>query len=68
MGRKTAEDLRNLVKSVRDNSFPYGTGERERRCNGDDKGHRQYFSFLYTGEEERIGRPLVPSQDIVMLM
>ena len=33
MARKTVEDLRNLVKSVRDRSFPYEK-ERKRRGTG----------------------------------
>ena len=31
MARKTAEDLRNLVKSVRDKSFPYEKREEKER-------------------------------------
>ncbi|OWP57078.1 MAG: hypothetical protein B2I17_02650 [Thermoplasmatales archaeon B_DKE] len=83
MTRKTVEDLRNLVKSVRDRSFPYGKREAV------DRNWHQYeqtqvneiadvletirgvvniASSRIPGERRGAGRPPVPVSDIVKVM
>ena len=83
MARKTAEDLRNLVKSVRDKSFPYERREeKERNWHQYDKAQvNEIADVLETmrdvvdiassriPEKKRgAGRPPVPSSDIVKVM
>ena len=83
MARKTAEDLRNLVKSVRDKSYPYERREeKERNWHNYDRAQvNEIADVLETirdvvdiavsriPEKKRgLGRPSVPSQDIVKVM
>ena len=83
MARKTAEDLRNLVKSVRDKSYPYERREeKERNWHDYDRAQvNEIADVLETIRDvvdlaaSRIpekkngpGRPSVPSQDIVKVM
>ena len=83
MARKNIEDLRNLVKSVRDQSFPYQKREPvERNWHQYDQAQvNEIADVLETirdvvniassriPEEKRgAGRPTVPSPDIVKVM
>ncbi|EQD26055.1 hypothetical protein B2A_15797, partial [mine drainage metagenome] len=83
MARKTAEDLRNLVKSVRDQSFPYEKREPvDRNWHQYDQAQvNEIADVLETirdvvniassriPEEKRgAGRPPVPAPDIVKVM
>ena len=83
MARKTAEDLRNLVKSVRDQSFPYEKREPVGR-NWHQYDHAQVneiadvletirdvvniASSRIPEEKRGVGRPPVPAPDIVKVM
>ena len=83
MTRKTVEDLRNLVKSVRDRSFPYEKREeKERNWHDYDRAQVNEIADVLDNirgmvniaasripEKKRgPGRPPVPSQDIVKVM
>ena len=83
MARRNSEDLRDLVKSVRDRSFPYEKREeKERNWHDYDRAQvNEIADVLETirdivniavsrmPEKERgPGRPPVPSQDIVKVM
>ncbi len=83
MARKTSEDLRDLVKSVRDRSFPYEKREeKERNWHDYDRAQvNEIVDILETIRDivnialSRIpekksgpGRPHVPYQDIVKVM
>ncbi|MGC8514625.1 MAG: hypothetical protein ACP5OC_00630 [Thermoplasmata archaeon] len=83
MARKTSEDLRNIVKSVRDKSFPYERREeKDRNWHDYDQAQvNEIADVLETirdvvdlaasriKEEKRgAGRPPVPAQDIVKVM
>ena len=80
MARKTSEDLRDLVKSIRDRSFPYEKREPERR-NWSDYENAQINEVADILESIRdvvdlaasrmpairrgVGKPPVPASDIV---
>ena len=83
MDRKTTEDLRNFVKSVRDKSFPYERREeKERNWHDYDQAQvNEIADVLETirdvvnmassriPEEKRgAGRPPIPASDIVKVM
>ena len=83
MARKTSEDLRDLVKSIRDRSFPYEKREPERR-NWSDYENAQINEVADILESIRdvvdlaasrmpairrgVGKPPVPASDIVKVM
>ncbi len=81
--KRTADDLRNLVKSVRDQSFPYNRREeKERNWSDYDKAQvneiadvlesiRDVVNIASSRMQERkrtAGRPPVSSSDIVKVM
>jgi len=84
MARKTAEDLRNLVKSVRDKSYPYERREEKNNMNWHNYDNAQVneiadvldkirdvsdmASSRIPEERKGPGRPSVPSSDIVKVM
>ena len=83
MARKTAEDLRDLVRSVRDRSFPYDGREPARRNWSDYENAqineiadiletiRDVVDMATSSLPERrrtAGRPPVPASDIVKVM
>ena len=82
MVRRNSEELRDLVKSVRDKSFSYDRGE-EKESNWQDYDQAQVneiadvletirdivnIAVSPMPEKKRVGRPSVPSQDIVKVM
>ena len=83
MARKTAEDLRDLVRSVRDRSFPYDGREPARRNWSDYENAqineiadiletiRNVVDMAASSLPERkktAGRPPVPTSDVVKVM
>ena len=83
VARKNVEDLRNLVKSVRDQSFSYEKREpAERNWHQYDQAQvNEIADVLETirdvvnvasshipEEKRRVGRPSVPASDIVKVM
>ncbi len=83
MARKTVDDLRNLVKSVRDKSFPYEErGSKERNWSDYDNAQineiadilesiRDVVDIATSRIPERkrgVGKPPIPSADIVKVM
>ena len=83
MARKTAEDLRNLVKSVRDKSYPYEKREeKDRNWHQYDQAQVNEIADLLETIRDIVniaasripekkrgsGRPPVPAQDIVKVM
>lgn len=83
MAKRTAEDLRNLVKSVRDKSYPYErSGEKNMNWHNYDNAQvNEIADVLDTirdvvdmassripEEKKGPGRPSVPSSDIVKVM
>ena len=83
MARRTVEDLRNLVKSVRDRSFPYEKRESDKRnwSSYDDAQVNEIADVLETirdivdmaasnlpERKKTAGRPPVPASDVVKVM
>jgi transposase len=83
MARRTVEDLRNLVKSVRDRSFPYEKRESKKRnwSSYDDAQVNEIADVLETirdivdmaasnlpEKKKTAGRPPVPASDVVKVM
>ena len=83
MASRTAEDLKDLVKSVRDRSFPYEKRVPEKRnwSHYDDAQVNEIADILETirdvvdaavpnlpGRKKTAGRPPVPTSDIVKVM
>ena len=83
MARKTVEDLRNLVKSVRDRSFPYEKRDTVKRnwSSYEDAQVNEIADILETirdvvnmaasnlpERKKTAGRPPVPASDVVKVM